>query len=326
MMKRIASAIISVGILLGTQLVRADISVSGRTEIRIEGRGSAVVADPVIRLSDIAEIESPSITDDEAIVELRKLVIAKSPGAGKTDTIRGITVLDTLRDAGVRLSHIMYNIPKEIAVTRAYREVGISELETALKTFLKGEEKNIELRQLVKAEPIKIPVDSFGVEVVSIRPITRGHFGIDFRSKAGAEEVRFQMKALADEWKLMPVATRVVKRGSVITADDVRLSRINGTGVQNDAVHELGDIIGREAKRDIGEGQMFRSSSIEIPPVIRAGTRVSMVYRRGRLEAEASGVALEEGGERQIIKVKNEMSNRIVTARVLSPGVVEVGM
>jgi flagellar basal body P-ring formation protein FlgA len=325
-MRHFSYAVLFFTVMIGTQLVHADISVSGRTDIRIAGRSSAVVADPMIRLSDIAEIESPSISDDEAIVELRKLVIATSPKAGKTDTLLGVQVLEKLQEAGVRLRNIVYNIPKEIAVTRAYREVGIPELEVALKSFLQSGEKNIELKQLVKAEPIKIPVDSFGVEVVGIRPLTRGHFGIDYRSKAGAEEVRFQMKALADEWKLMPVATRVVRRGEVVTADDVRLTKVNGTAVHNDSVSEIGDVVGREAKRDIGQGEMFRISSIEVPPVIKAGARVSMVYRRGRLEAEASGVALEAGGERQLIKVRNEVSKRVVTARVLSPGLVEVGM
>jgi flagella basal body P-ring formation protein FlgA len=326
MMKRFTNTVIAMWMLVGSHCAQAEIPLSGRTEIRIEGRGTAVVADPVIRLSDIAEIESPSIMDDEAIVELRKLEIAKSPKAGTTHIIRGVEVLDTLRDAGVRLRDIVYNIPKDIAVTRAYREVGIPELEMALKSFLKGEEKQIELKQLVKAQPVKIPVDSFGVEVVGIRPISRGRFDIDYRSKAGAEEVRFQMKALADEWKLMPVATRVVKRGDIITADDVRLEKVNAKGIQSDAVTELGDVIGRETKRDIGQGQMFRVSSIETPPVIRVGARVSMVYRRGRLEAEASGIALESGAEREIIKVKNEASNRVVTARVVSTGLVEVGL
>jgi flagella basal body P-ring formation protein FlgA len=50
-----------------------------------------------------------------------------------------------------------------------------------------------------------------------------------------------------------------------------------------------------------------------------------MLYRHGRLEAAAIGVALEAGAERQEIKVRNEASQKVVSARVVEKGVVEVG-
>jgi flagella basal body P-ring formation protein FlgA len=69
---------------------------------------------------------------------------------------------------------------------------------------------------------------------------------------------------------------------------------------------------------------MFQAKAVTLPPVITAGSRVSMLYRHGRLEASAVGVALESGAAQQEIKVRNEDSQKTVTARVVDKGLVEV--
>jgi flagella basal body P-ring formation protein FlgA len=130
---------------------------------------------------------------------------------------------------------------------------------------------------------------------------------------------------MGDEWRLMPVAAKPLRKGAVISGADVQLRKVNAAAVLGDSVRELGDVIGRSAQRDVGEGEMFNTAAIALPPLVVAGSRVSMLFRAGRLEASAMGVALESGVERQEIKVRNEASNKVVTARVIDKGLVEVG-
>jgi flagella basal body P-ring formation protein FlgA len=236
-----------------------------------------------------------------------------------------VQILERMRDAGVRLDSLVYTFPRQITVTRAFREVAGDELEKALKAFLTSNDRHLDVRHIVAERPVKIPADSIGVEVVAIQPIQPGHFGIDYRSRAGADEVRFQMRALADEWRVMPVAAKPLKKGELINAGDVRLSKVNATGMSADSIEQIGDVVGRSLVRDVGEGEMFSTSTVQIPAVITAGSRVTMMYRYGRLEATAVGVALESGIDRQEIKVRNEGSKKIVTARVVDRGIVEVG-
>jgi flagella basal body P-ring formation protein FlgA len=70
---------------------------------------------------------------------------------------------------------------------------------------------------------------------------------------------------------------------------------------------------------------MFSAAAVAIPPVVEAGSRVTMMYRYGRLQASAIGVALESGTERQEIKVRNDSSKRVVSARIVDKDTVEVG-
>jgi flagella basal body P-ring formation protein FlgA len=318
----ITSLVLIIGLV--TQAV-AETSLVRKTEIRMQGRSEVVVTEPVVKLSDVATIESAAVADDEAILEMRKIVISPSPRAGESQLVQGASILERMRDAGLRLDSIYYTFPKEIKVTRAFREVFNEELEQALRAYLSEKGRTIDVKHIVAAKPVKIPADSFGVEVVNFEPIQPGHYGVDFRSRAGSDEVRFQMRALGDEWKVMPVASKSLKRGEIVTASDVKMEKVNGTIVTRDSIEQVGDIVGREMRRDLGQGEMFNNIAVAIPPVINAGSKVTVVFKRGRLEASALGVAMESGVERQEIKVRNESSKKIITARIREVGVVEVG-
>jgi flagella basal body P-ring formation protein FlgA len=298
---------------------------ASKTSIRVQGHNDVVVSDSSVRLGDIAQIDSASIKDDETIVRLRTLEVAQSPKAGESAVVEGAQVLERIKDNGIRLDTILYSLPRQIKITRAYREVTNEELEKALLSFLGSQDKQIDLKQIMHEKPVRIPTDSFGVEVVALHATKPGHFGVDYRSVAGSDEVRFQMRAMGDEWQLMPVASRPLKKGVVITAGDVQLRKVNAAAVLGDSVRELGDVIGKSAQRDVGQGEMFNTAAIAMPPVVTAGSRVSMLFRAGRLEASAMGVALESGAVDQEIKVRNEASSKVVTARVIDKGFVEVG-
>jgi len=203
--------------------------------------------------------------------------------------------------------------------------VSYGELERALKSFILAQDKNIDVKHLLADKPVKIPADALSIEVVGLQAMQPGHFGVDYRSRAGSGEVRFQMKALGDEWKMMPIAAKAVKRGDVITAGDVKLTKVNGTSISSDSLEQLGDIVGRVLTRDIGQGEIFSAKAVRIPPVVEVNSRVTMVYKRGLLEATARGVALEDGAQGQEIGVRNESSKKLVRARVKEKGVVTVG-
>ena len=293
--------------------------------IRVEGRADAIVTDKTIRLGDVAQIDSPNIQDDEAVILLKKISVGVSPKAGESVTLEGSTVLERLRDEGVRLDSIRYSLPRNITVTRAFREVKLDELERALASFLSKGEKQVDVKQLVVDRPIRVPTDSLGLEVVALQATRPGHIGIDYKSVAGSDEVRFQLKAFADEWRLMPVASRPLVKGATVTANDVHLVKVNGTSVGRDSIENLGDIVGRNLTKDIGQGEMFKASVVTVPAVVTAGSRVIVVFRQSRLEVTASGIALENGGMGQDIRVRNESSKKVIVGKVTDPGLVTVG-
>lgn len=295
------------------------------SSIRLQGRAEAVVTEGTIRLGDIAQIDSPNVQDDEAIIHLKRISVGESPKAGDTMMLDGSRVLERLKDEGVRLDSVRYTLPRNISITRAFREVKMDELERALGAFIAKGEKQIEVKQIMMDKPVRVPTDSLGLEVVALQTTKPGHIGVDFKSIAGSDEVRFQMKAIADEWRMMPVAIRPMMKGSIVSASDVQLTRMNGTSMGRDSLEHIADIVGRSLTKDVGQGEMFKASAVVIPPVVNAGSRVTVVFRQNRLEVTAVGTALENGGLGQDIRVRNDSSKKVVMGRVVEPGLVMVG-
>lgn len=324
-MKRIIATFAALCCIAFTRDVGAEVLKEISSAIRVQGRADAVVTEPTIRLGDIAQVDSANIQDDEAVSQLKKIAIGNSPKAGETTTLDGSRVLERLRDDGVKLSSIRYSLPRQISVTRAFREVKLDELERALSFFLSKNNREVDVKQIVVDKPVRIPTDSLGLEVVALNATQPGHLGVDYKSVAGSDEVRFQLRAVADEWRLMPVAQRPLAKGAVVSAGDIQLQRINNVSVGRDAVENIGDLVGRTVTRDIGQGEVFRSNSVIVTPVINAGARVSVVFRQNRLEVSASGVALESGAKGQEIRVRNDTSKKILSGRVEGPGIVVVG-
>jgi flagella basal body P-ring formation protein FlgA len=294
------------------------------SSINVQGKSEVVVTEPSIRLADVAHVESPRVQDDEAMIRLRKITIAASPKAGESMEIEGTKVLERLRDEGIRLDYIRYSLPRQISVTRAFREVGIDELEKALVSFLDKSQRQVELKKLIVEKPIRISTDSNGVEVLGLHATHSGHFGVDYRSLSKSDEARFQLRAFAEEWRTIPVASRPLRRGAVVTAEDIELSRVVKTKGSRDAVENLGDIVGFQLTRDVGQGEIVSSSMLMIPPVVKSGSRVTLLFKRGQLEVTASGIALENGIVGSEIKVRNENSKRVVIGRVADEGLVVV--
>ncbi|MEY4669100.1 MAG: hypothetical protein RL518_1799 [Pseudomonadota bacterium] len=313
------------GAQMWTESVVAEVPKGSSPTIRVQGRADAVVTDKTIRLGDVAQIDSPNIQDDEAIIELKRIAVGVSPQAGESMTLEGATVVGRLRDEGVRLDSIRYSLPRNITVTRAFREVKLDELERALTSFLSKGDKRVDVKQIVVDRPIRVPTDSLGLEVVALAATRPGHIGIDYKSVAGSDEVRFQLKAFADEWRLMPVASRPLMKGATVTANDVNLVKVNGTSVARDSIENLGDIVGRNVTKDIGQGEMFKASTVAVPAVVAAGSRVTILFRQNRLEVTASGIALENGGMGQDIRVRNESSKKVIVGKVSDSGLVTVG-
>ena len=148
-MKRIGLVVLGVvlGVLATTAF--AENLPNPPTTIRLVGRAETVVTESMIRLSDVAQIDSPNLLDDEAIIQLKKITVGTSPKAGESRVIEGSQILEKLRDQGVRLSSLRYSFPRQVTITRAYREVKLDEIQRVLTSFLLQSDRHIDVKQIV---------------------------------------------------------------------------------------------------------------------------------------------------------------------------------
>lgn len=292
--------------------------------IMLSGRSEAVVSAASVTLGDLVDITTPRIEDGHRTEELRKIVVAASPKPGETMRLDGAQVVEGLSRAGIDLNAIRYSLPREMTVKRTFREVSLDDVERALSDFLVRNPKQIDVKKIALEKGLRIPSDSSGLEVVALDTTKPGHIAIDYRSVPGSDETRFRLKASAESWRMLPVAARPLKKGDVLKAEDIKFSKVTDATSNGDALENLGDILGRQVTRDLGQGELFRVKSISVPAVVHAGSAVTLVVKNASLEVTASGTAVEAGAVGQEIKVRNNASSKVVSGRVQGPAVVIV--
>lgn len=131
-------------------------------------------------------------------------------------------------------------------------------------------------------------------------------------------EVRYEV------WQKLPVLNRRLARGEVIGEADIAWKTFNPKTVRDDSVQDEASLIGFAPTRTIREGSMIRRGQVSRPSVIHKGDMVSMVYRTLNLEVKATAVALDNGGQGDIVSVRNMDSNKQIRGIVRGPGLIEV--
>ena len=297
---------------------------SART-IRIEGRKSAVVTTSGIRLGDLAEVQSPRIEDDEAVIGLKKIWIGNSPQPGKEITLSASEVLSKVKDQGVDLNRVGYVFPRMMTISRAARTVSAEEVTEAITRLLLGAGNDVSLKSIKMPQEIKIAPGLAQIEAVRTGGQQGGRMSFQLKAKIDGEpEQIFPVEALVEEYREVPTAKRPINKGSVVNSEDVVMARFNVNMLPVDAADKDREVVGHAASHDISAGEVFRATKLELPRAVTKGDKVTLLYRRGLLEASATGISLDDGAVGQEVKVKNDASKKVVTGKIIEPGLVGV--
>ncbi|MEM9705445.1 MAG: flagellar basal body P-ring formation chaperone FlgA [Pseudomonadota bacterium] len=114
------------------------------------------------------------------------------------------------------------------------------------------------------------------------------------------------------------IASRGIKAGTVITGSDIVPPK------SSEALRRAANLLGKEASRNIYGGRRISEADVRTPRIISRNAIVMMRYKKGPMRIEAEGRALDEGGAGDRIRIMNLQSKRIVTAKILDSGTVEV--
>ncbi|WP_276486862.1 flagellar basal body P-ring formation chaperone FlgA [Ectopseudomonas mendocina] len=127
-------------------------------------------------------------------------------------------------------------------------------------------------------------------------------------------------------YRQVVVVTRPLKRMSVIKAADLSMmERDIGTLGQN-FLTDPAQAIGKKLTRQLGGDQVLAPSHLQVAEVIRRGDQVVISARGTTVNVRMPGEALTNGAPGEQINVRNLRSQRVVRARVIGPGQVEVSM
>lgn len=82
-------------------------------------------------------------------------------------------------------------------------------------------------------------------------------------------------------------------------------------------------LTGQSLKRTLAAGDLLRRTDLRETPVVRAGDPVELRASRGQVSVTIRAYARQSGVLGQVIPVRNELTGRLVNARIAGPGLVE---
>lgn len=120
------------------------------------------------------------------------------------------------------------------------------------------------------------------------------------------------------------VARQGLERGHVISPDDVAIKKLNISNTRGNYVTQPDDVMGLTVKRRVRELQPLAMNQLDSPVLVERGQRVMMIAEQGGVQAQTVGEAMKKGRKGEMIKVKNQSSERVVSAIVADSGVVRM--
>lgn len=293
--------------------------------IQIIGRQEVTVTAAMVRLSDVALVQSDKSADTEAVIALQKLEIARSPRAGASTALSAGEVLEALKRHGVDLDQVSYSLPRVVSLRRAARPLSEEEIRAAIEKHIAVSGRDMALKGIYIREPVQVLPGDVTLTVRSLKPTAIGRNDFQLAARVADEpESVFQVSAEVDEWREVPVVGRPLPRGAVVEPQDIMMARMNVNAIPRDALQDQRRILGQSTTGDFGYGDFFRAGRLSSPLAVEDGEIVTLLYRSRLFEASAKGTAMQSGSVGEAVRVRNDGSRKVVQGRVTAPGVVEV--
>lgn len=290
-------------------------------------KNSAVVENSVIRLGDIVRFNQMS----ETTKALASLIVGDAPEPGERILLRSVTVRNTLLRNHAIPRGTEWRGSGTVSVLRQGQRLESEKILGYINNYIKGQstllpQAKIRFQPEQMPLPFSLPTGDISCEVIPSHPgiLRSTRFSLIFRVGERTVKnmsVRGKIEAVAP----VAVAKKNLQRGEEVSSDDYIFNNLDISHIP-DAIISPEMLSGKKLLYSLRQGQPLRTSMLEEIPVIFKGDLVTITIRSGSMLLTATGHALANGKNDETIRVQNNNSNKILRAKVIGPGVVEIKM
>jgi flagella basal body P-ring formation protein FlgA len=274
----------------------------------------------VVRLAELSTVPVPA--------EMANLLVAEAGQAGETALVTRQGVLRRLVTNG-QASAVRFT-----GATRCAIRFGGGKVDAEL---LRAEAERV-VTALLPAAPEGAPAAWCEIALPTDAITVTGTWTLSCARRESLPPGRSQLRLqLQDGWQTreLPVSIVAHTHGEVAVARlTVERDRPLSEGLFDwrwvDLAEAPGGLVnnreqlqGASASRSLSAGDQLRSTDLKPTPVIRIGDMVELLVQRGCVAVSVRALARQAGCLGQTIPVRNELTGRLVNARVTGPGLVE---
>lgn len=281
-------------------------------------RGDVTARHDVLTLGDLVENVPPAVADRP---------LFRAPALGSTGTIQSRRIAEAAAALGIAAVETGGRI--QIAVQRAARRVGPSEIEAALKRGLEtgyGLDTSLTMIRLDGEAPLMLaPVDLAGqASAIDMVYDPRSH-RVSALVSLGERQASLRVSGVVVEMREVAVLSRSLNRGEPIREGDLTLERRPRDGLSGDAQASLTAVLGEVAQHNLAAGAVLREGDTAPPDLVTRGETVTIVYATPGISLSMRGLANDSGKMGAVVNVVNVASKKVLQATVVGPGRVSVG-
>lgn len=140
----------------------------------------------------------------------------------------------------------------------------------------------------------------------------------------GAKPWSINVPVTISVYKNILVASRTLKKGDILTKEDVRFSKHDLSKLPYGYFDNSDDGIGMELKRRIVSGAVITPSMLKKQQVVKRGQKITIIAESGRMQVRMLGEALDNGAVGDRIKLINLKSRRKLEGVITSSSEVKV--
>jgi len=164
----------------------------------------------------------------------------------------------------------------------------------------------------------------FKVRRLSSRPF-RGPTVVRFELHVDGELDR-SMTVTVDcrSYRDVVVTTRAIRRGTPLDTDALIVEERDVTSLKHGSFDALGDLTQLQAARPIGAGEVVSHRHVAPVPVVHRGDDIDMSVTTGSMSLVATGVAMQDGGVGERIRVRNLDSGKVVYGVIVDSSTIRI--
>ncbi len=294
---------------------------------RVTLKDSAVINKDDVLLKDIATIAGDQ---QSGAASMATVAVATSPLPGKTRFLSLDYIRIRLRQAGFDPDAVSFGGARDVRISRdaAYlpKETVIRAVEAAIRNRMPWKQGDVTIDNIRINDDIRLPTGRLTHRIIP----KEGEAFLGQTSLGLYLYVDGQL--VVKTWahahiSVMGSAVRVVRplgKHQRIEPNDVAVVRTDLSDLSSDTVRQLAEVIGNRTTRMIYPNTYLKRGMFTPPPLVRRGDIVKIIATTGLMTITATGKVKQKGCKGDMVHVVNTDSNRVIIARVIGPGAVEV--
>lgn len=209
--------------------------------------------------------------------------------------------------------------PQAIAAPRQLFQLSYDDAESAIAEALVEKQAGEKITVVIKGRS-REPLFSFDkpveAEIRGLRfePRSRSWNASLMVVSGGEVASAMPLSGRYEEMAEVPVLRRQVRGGHVIGENDVEMRPFPAARLRDDTIADMAALVGKTPEHLLSPNRPVRRHEIVRPALVKKNAVVQMVYRTPGMEITATGMAVGEGAEGEVIAVRNLNSKKIIRA------------